>query len=142
MLIEYYFIGLIVGFLFYELTGISAGGVIAPAYFALFLFFPERIAVTIGIALLVWLILGQLSQHLIIYGRRRLMIAMVLGFTLKIIIEYAFGSAIDLNLEIHSIGYIIPGLIANEMSRQKVVPTLCAITIVTALVSLIIMVIR
>ncbi len=142
MIVEYYFIGLIVGFLFYELTGISAGGVIAPAYFSLFIFFPERIITTLGIAFLVWGILIFLSNHLIIYGRRRLLLAMVLGFALKISIESLFGSIGDLNLEIHSIGYIIPGLIANEMMRQKVLPTISAITIVTALISLIIMVIH
>lgn len=44
-------------------------------------------------------------------------------------------------LDLQSIGYIIPGLIANEMSRQKVIPTLLATGVVTLIVLLISMLI-
>ena len=47
MTIELFIIGLIVGFLFFEITGISPGGVIAPAYIALFINQPSKIAMTI-----------------------------------------------------------------------------------------------
>lgn len=40
-------------------------------------------------------------------------------------------------IDLSVVGYIIPGLIANEMSRQKSLPTLASIAIVTALVSLV-----
>ncbi|NOX89741.1 MAG: poly-gamma-glutamate biosynthesis protein PgsC, partial [Calditrichaeota bacterium] len=50
MLFEYFFIGLVVGFIFYEITGITAGGVVAPAYFALFVKEPNKIFVTLLIA--------------------------------------------------------------------------------------------
>jgi hypothetical protein len=39
-----------------------------------------------------------------------------------------------LKLDLHSIGYIIPGLIANEMGRQKIVSTLLGLGIVTLIV--------
>jgi poly-gamma-glutamate biosynthesis protein PgsC/CapC len=142
MIVEYYFIGLIIGFLFYELTGVSPGGVIAPAYFSLFIFYPGRILSTLFIAFLVWGILLVLVKHFILYGRRRLLVAMILGFALKLLLEKTFLSPADLNIEIHSIGYIIPGLIANEMVRQKLVPTLSAIGLVTALISTVIIIIH
>ncbi len=130
MLIEIFFIGLVVGFIYYEIIGISPGGVIAPAYFALFIHQPQRILVTLFIALVVWIIIRYLSMHLIIYGRRRLLLALLLGFTLKLLLEQGIQGTEFSHLDLQSIGYIISGLIANEMSRQNVIQTLASLGIV------------
>ena len=137
MIIESFFVGLIIGFLFYEIVGISPGGVIAPAYFALFIHQPGKIAVTIAIAVIVWLVIIFLSRRLIVYGRRKLLIALILGFLLKLLIEYKIQPVSGMQIDLQSIGYIIPGLIANEMVRQKALPTLAALGIVTILIYLI-----
>ena len=136
MIIESFFVGLIIGFLFYEIVGISPGGVIAPAYFALFIHQPGKIVVTVLIAVLVWLIILSLSRWLIIYGRRKLLIALILGFLLKLLFEFKLQPLTEFQIDLQSIGYIIPGLIANEMVRQKTLPTLAALGIVTVLIYL------
>ena len=136
MIIESFFIGLIIGFLFYEIVGVSPGGVIAPAYFALFIHQPGKIAVTVLIAVLVWLAVLFLSRWLIIYGRRKLLIALILGFLLKLLFEFKLQLLTGFQIDLQSIGYIIPGLIANEMVRQKALPTLAALGIVTVLIYL------
>jgi hypothetical protein len=46
-----------------------------------------------------------------------------------------------LPVEIDTIGFIIPGLIANEMGRQRILPTLGSLAIVTVLVRLILILI-
>lgn len=134
MVIETLFIGLIIGFLFYEFTGISPGGVIAPGYFALYIQQPNKIIVTILIALAVWAVLEFCARNLIVYGRRKLLLALLLSFTLKILIEQWVQPLQELPFDIQSIGYIIPGLIANEMSRQRFLPTISALGIVTIMV--------
>lgn len=134
MIIESFFIGLIIGFLFYEFVGISPGGVIAPAYFALFIHQPGKIAVTVLIAVVVWLLILYLSGWLIIYGRRKLLIALVLGFIIKLLFEFKLQPLTGFQIDLQSIGYIIPGLIASEMVRQKALPTLSALGIVTILI--------
>lgn len=139
MLIESFFIGLIVGFLFYELIGVSPGGVIAPAYFALFVNQPSKIAVTLLIAVIVWVTVLFLSRWLIIYGRRKLLIALILGFLFKLLFETKLQPVVGSQVDLQSIGYIIPGLIANEMIRQKAAPTLAALGTVTILVYLILL---
>ena len=139
MIIESFFVGLIIGFLFYEIVGISPGGVIAPAYFALFIHQPGKIVVTVFIAVLVWLIILFLSRWLIIYGRRKLLIALILGFLIKLLIEYKLQPLAGFQIDLQSIGYIIPGLIANEMIRQRIIPTLVALGIVTSLIYLILL---
>jgi poly-gamma-glutamate biosynthesis protein PgsC/CapC len=136
MLIESFFVGLIIGFLFYEIVGISPGGVIAPAYFALFIHQPGKIAVTVIIAIIVWLIVVSLSRWLIIYGRRKLLLALVFGFLIKLLFEHKLQPLAGIQIDLQSIGYIIPGLIANEMVRQKALPTLAALGIVTILIYL------
>jgi len=134
MIIELFIIGLLVGFIFYEITGISPGGVIAPAYFALFIYEPERIIMTIVLSLVIYLIIRYLSSYMILYGRRKFLLAVVFSFFLKLLIETMIQPMDIMKLDLHSIGYIIPGLIANEMGRQKIVSTLLGLGIVTLIV--------
>ena len=133
MITEIFLIGLVLGFLFYEMVGISPGGVVAPAYLALFIFQPEKIAMTILLSLIILVIIKTLSKHLIIYGRRKLLLALLLSFTLKLIIDLYLQPLSAIKFDLQSIGYIIPGLIANEMTRQKIVPTLLSLGIVSLL---------
>jgi len=133
MITEIFLIGLVIGFLFYELIGISPGGVVAPAYLALYIYQPEKIAMTIFLSLVILIIINFLSKHLIIYGRRKLLLALLLSFVLKIIIDSYLQPLNAIKFDLQSIGYIIPGLIANEMTRQKVVPTLLSLGIVCLL---------
>jgi gamma-polyglutamate biosynthesis protein CapC len=133
MITEIFLIGLVLGFLFYEMVGISPGGVVAPAYLALFIFQPEKIAMTIALSLLILIIIKTLSKYLIIYGRRKLLLALLLSFALKLLIDLYIQPLSAIKFDLQSIGYIIPGLIANEMTRQKVVPTLLSLGIVSLL---------
>jgi len=127
---EAFFIGLIVGFIYYELVGVSPGGVIAPAYLALYLHAPTQILLTLVVAVCTWVTLKILMSYLLLYGRRKLLLAMVLGFVYGVILNHALGFGSYLPYAIHSIGYLIPGLIAAEMVRQKVLPTIASLGIV------------
>lgn len=142
MIIQLFILGLVAGFLFYEITGISPGGVIAPAYLALFIYDPGKILMTILIALLVFIIIRYLASVTVLYGRRKFLLAIILSFALKLFIESMIQPIDFINLNLQSIGYIIPGLIANDMSRQKIMPTLFATGIVTLIVFLTSMLIR
>lgn len=134
MILQLFIIGLLVGFVFYEWTGISPGGVIVPAYFALFVHDYTRIGVTVILAILVFGIIKFMSGYLIIYGRRKFLIAVLLGFFLKLLIETQIQPLAMMKLDLQSIGYIIPGIIANEIGRQKIAPTLLSLGIVTLII--------
>lgn len=134
MIIELFIIGLVLGFLFYEITGYSPGGVIPPAYLALFIQQPSKILMTILIALLVYGIIKFLSTYLILYGRRKFLLALLLGFGLKLLISTIIQPLPSFDIDLQSIGYIIPGLIAHEMGKQKPVPTLLSLGIVSLLI--------
>ena len=141
MIIKLFIIGLVVGFIYYEITGISPGGIIAPAYLAMFIHNPLRIAVTLSIAILVFICLKYLSSVTILYGRRRFLLAVILGFFFKLLIDYLIQPNIAIGFDLQSIGFIISGLIANEMYRQKIIPTILSTGIVTLIVVLISMIV-
>ena len=131
-------IGIAIGFLFYELVGLSPGGIVVPGYIALFIDQPLRIIVTVGIALLTYYIVFFLSNYLILYGRRRFLSMILISFLVKWIVESFIFQFPTTNIEIQSVGYIIPGLLANEMKRQGILPTLLAMGIVAIIVRLVI----
>ena len=132
-------IGMAISFIFYEITGLSAGGVVVPGYIALFLTQPFRILVTILIAFSVYFMVTFLSNYTILYGRRRFLAMILLGFIFKWIIEEIIIKLPVSGIELQSIGYIIPGLIANEMRRQGILPTLYSLAIVASMVRLILL---
>ncbi|MBP8718376.1 MAG: poly-gamma-glutamate biosynthesis protein PgsC [Candidatus Atribacteria bacterium] len=129
-------IGIALGFLFYELVGISPGGIVVPGYIALFINQPFRIIITIGIAILTYYIVLFLSNYLILYGKRRFLSMVLISFFMKWLVESFLFQLPVTNIELQSIGYIIPGLLANEMQRQGILITLLATAIVAILVRL------
>ena len=129
-------IGIVVSFAFYEIVGLSPGGIVVPGYIALFLDQPVRILVTLLVALLTYFAVNMLSNYIILYGRRRFLAMILVGFILKWLIEGLIIKIPISGIELQSIGYIIPGLIANEMRRQGIFPTLYSLAIVSVIVRL------
>jgi poly-gamma-glutamate biosynthesis protein PgsC/CapC len=132
-------IGVMVSFAFYEIVGFSPGGIVVPGYIALFLDQPVRILITLAVALLTYLVVIQLSNYVILYGRRRFLTMVLVSFLLKWLIEEIIIKMPISGIELRSIGYIIPGLIANEMRRQGIFPTIYSLAIVSILVRLILL---
>ncbi len=139
MVAEAFFIALIIGFIYYEIVGLTPGGVIAPAYLALYIREPQHIVVTLVVAILTWGTLKLSMPYLLLYGRRRLLLALVLGFSYGLLINRFLGFGSYVPNAIHSIGYLVPGLIAAEMVRQKLLPTLASLGIVMTFVYLILL---
>ena len=129
-------IGIVISFAFYEIVGLSPGGIVVPGYIALFLDQPVRILVTLLVALLTYFAVNMLSNYIILYGRRRFLAMILVGFILKWLIEGLIIKIPISGIGLQSIGYIIPGLIANEMRRQGILPTLYSLAIVSVIVRL------
>lgn len=116
-------LGLLLALVYTELTGLSPGGIIVPAYFALYFDSPLRMAGTLLLAFLCLGIVRFLSSHMILYGRRKYTVYLLVGILLKAVAAAAgFGTVI-------SIGTLIPGILGREMERQKAVPTLLSLGI-------------
>lgn len=128
-------IGLIINLAFFELFGLPAGGMVIPGYLALQLHYPLRIAATLSLAFLVFLLLRFLSGFMFIYGRRHLIMALLLGFILRRVFEGAMSvRLIEAPISLNIIGHIVPGLIAYWMESQGVLRAL-SLTILGAVLT-------
>ena len=133
-------IGMVLSLLATETLGVTAGGIIVPGYIAMNLDSPSRLIITFGISIITFLIIKVLSNFILIYGKRRLVLALLLGFLLGYITRLDNNLLSDLtNIDFMVIGNIIPGLIANWMDRQGVLRTNCTVLITASVTKLLIM---
>lgn len=118
-------IGILVSLLFNELTDLSPGGLIVPAYFALFFNEPLRMLATLAIAFLSLASVRLLSNITILYGRRRFAVYILLGLFYKALLNLVIfpNPAFFFSISA-SIGYIVPGILAHDMEKQGSIKTL------------------
>lgn len=133
MIFETLFIGLILAFLYVELMDIYPGGIIVPAYIALYLDQPLRVLATILIAVLSLFIYKILSRFLILFGKRRFVMLVLLGSLWTQLWFLSLPHFFSSPLELRAIGWLIPGLLANNLEKQKYVPTLASMFFVSIL---------
>lgn len=133
-------LGLLISLIFSETLGIAAGGMVVPGYLALMVHEPMRIAGTILVSLATLGVVKLISRYALVYGRRRIVVAVLVGFIFgavsrDLLIFHVQGAT----LEFQTIGFIIPGLIANWMDRQGVVSTLSIMVTTSVVVRLLLM---
>ena len=124
-------IGIILSLFFTETLGVTAGGVIVPGYIALYLHDPKMVLGTFAISLVTFMIIKFLSKFMLIYGKRRLVLSLLIGFLIGFWVKGNYASG-----ELYVIGNIIPGLIASWMDRQGVTRTISVILITASIVYL------
>ncbi len=135
-------LGLVVSLVFSETLGLAAGGMVVPGYMALMLHDPGRIAGTILVSLVTYFSIRLLSNYMFIYGRRRTVIIIIIGFLFGWLSRefLMIGLPDGQTLEFQAIGYIIPGLIANWMERQGILETLTTMIVAAVVVRLLLMI--
>jgi poly-gamma-glutamate biosynthesis protein PgsC/CapC len=133
MIVETLLIGLLLALLWAEITDLSPGGIIVPGYFALYLDRPLRAAATLAVALLTLVIYRFLARHLILFGRRRFVLMVLVGAVLSQAWLLVLPRLFDTPLELRVIGWVIPGILASSLARQKVLPTLASLAAVATM---------
>ena len=73
-------LGIILSLVLSETLGVTAGGIIVPGYIALYLHQPIQVVTTLLVAIIVWAIIQMLGKKVFLYGKRRIVLALVLGF--------------------------------------------------------------
>ena len=126
----------ILGFLSAELLGIATGGLVSAGYLAFFMGIPARVVSTLAVSVVIYLATLLLQKWIIIYGRRRFMVVVLLSVIFTWLIEQLTHLGIT-GTDIRMVGFIIPGLIANDMLRQGMVKTLAGVSIVAILIRLV-----
>jgi poly-gamma-glutamate biosynthesis protein PgsC/CapC len=120
---------------------IYPGGIIVPAYIALYLDQPLRVVVTVLVAFLSLFSYRLISRFLILFGKRRFVMFILLGALWAQIWYFLLPHFYQDPLGFRVIGWLIPGLLANNLEKQRMIPTLASLLIVSvmtyALVSII-----
>lgn len=132
-------LGLIFSLLSYEVFGLAAGGIVVPGYIALQLSHPDRLAGILGVSLLTYLIIKVLGNYTFLYGRRQMVLSLLIGCLLAYFSRYflTFNLA-STTLELQAVGWVIPGLIAHWFEKQGIFKTISVLFISAVLVRLII----
>ncbi len=133
MFLETLLVGLLLALLWAELTDVSPGGIIVPGYFALYLNKPLRALATLAAALLCLLVYRLLSRRLILFGRRRFVLLVLLGAVIAQAWLLLFPRLFPQPLELQVIGWVIPGILASNLQRRHPLPTLASLVSVSAL---------
>jgi len=126
-------IGMLVGLIFSETLGVMGGGLIVPGYFALHLQDFYSVLITFSIGVLSFLIVKFSSNFIIIYGRRRVILSLLIAFLIGLFFRDYFY--------LEYIGFIIPGLIASWMDKQGILRTISVILIESSIVHFFLMLI-
>jgi poly-gamma-glutamate biosynthesis protein PgsC/CapC len=136
-------IGILISMLVYERWHVSSGAVVVAGYLSLFVNRPLYILVTVLIGVATYLIVQRtLAQKVFLYGRRKLVVMVLIGMGLQLLtgaIAYLLTSSESILHSapwvagLYGIGFLLPGLIAQDMDRQGAGITLLAVAGVTVL---------
>ena len=133
MVFETLLIGLLLALLYTELAEISPGGLVVPGYMALYFDQPLRVLATLFVAAMALLAYRGLSRCFILFGRRRFVLLVLFGAVLGQAWFFLLPRIFHDPLELRVIGWVIPGLLAGSLDRQRLLPTLASLTTVSIL---------
>jgi len=133
-------VGVVVSIIFYERVQLTTGGTIVPAYLATFLAAPVFIGVTLLAGYLTYVIVSVvMAKRWILYGRRKFEVEMLVGLVL---VSIGTGAAVTIGgphpqlAGLSGIGFLIPGVLAHDMFRQRPGKTFLAVGATTVIVGL------
>ena len=127
-------VGVLLSLLYSEKTGVVPAGLVVPGYVAL-IFDQVMYVLVVGlISLFTYLIVSQvLSRFTVLYGRRKFAAMLTVGVLMKMSMDYLYPLTPFPTMELRGIGVIVPGLIANSIQKQGVLPTFSATFVIAFL---------
>jgi poly-gamma-glutamate biosynthesis protein PgsC/CapC len=119
-------VGVVLSLFYTEWTGIIPAGLVVPGYIAMMFTAPVSIVVTFMAAFLTYLIVMKvIAKFTILYGRRKFTAMITTGIIIKAVFDFGVHGYLipEVVGGLVAIGIIVPGLIANTIQKQGVVPT-------------------
>ncbi len=130
-------VGVMISVVFYERAQLTTGGAIVPAYLALSITRPLAVVVTVGAGYLTHLVVQRgISSRRILYGRAKFEAEVLVGLALIMtctIGAHLLGQLDPTLLALAGIGFLVPGIIAHDMGRQRPSRTVVAIAATMAI---------
>jgi len=134
LILELSLIGILVSGLFILFFNVFPGGIIVPVYFSFYLSQPKRLFSTLLIAILASLIFKVISKKMILFGRRRFVFLIILSTFLSFLINFLLNDYHYGFTGYQSIGFLIPGLLANNIVKQGLLITIISLVTVSIII--------
>jgi poly-gamma-glutamate biosynthesis protein PgsC/CapC len=127
-------LGLVSSLFFVDAFGLAAGGIVVPGYFALQLSHVDQVAATFAIAILTSITVKLIGRYTFLYGRRQMVMCLLIGCILALISHYFFVFDVSENtFKLEALGWVVPGLIAHWIDKQGIIKT-GSMLIITAVI--------
>ncbi|WP_096437500.1 poly-gamma-glutamate biosynthesis protein PgsC [Alteribacter populi] len=127
-------VGILLSLIYVEKTGIMPAGLIVPGYIGLIFDQIMFVIVIAFISLVTYLLVTQvLGRITVLYGRRKFAAMLTVGVLLKMGFDYFYPIIPFEVYELRGIGVIVPGLIANTIHKQGVIPTFSSTFVISFL---------
>lgn len=130
-------LSIVLGFAESEFLGILSGGLVSAGYLAYYFATPLRVVSTLMLSVAVCLCVRALGHCIILYGRRRFVLTVLLSILFSQILESLLVYTASIGQDLRIIGYLVPGLIANDMEKQGIFRTLLMVVLTTGLIWLV-----
>lgn len=128
-------VGVVLSMILYERVQLTTGGAIVPSYLAMAVYRPAAVAVTLAVGYATYLIVHRwIGRTVILYGRRRFEVEVLVGLALILcttLIAARAGQLDPMWYGLAGIGFLVPGILAHDMGRQRPGRTV-AVTLATA----------
>jgi len=132
-------LGVVFSLLSYEVLGLAAGGIVVPGYIALLLTSPDKLIGIFIVSLLTFFIVKLIGKYTFLYGRRQLVLSILIGCLIAIISRnFLYFELSSQLLQFQAVGWVIPGLIAYWYGKQGVYQTISALLITSIIVRLLV----
>jgi poly-gamma-glutamate biosynthesis protein PgsC/CapC len=126
-------IGLVLALICYLTTNLSPGGMITPGWLALVLVLDYRQAlIIVGVTAATYGLILLLRRLIILYGKRLFAAVVLLGVLMQMSIFVFIQQDYPFLFTHQTLGFIVPGLLAYQLVRQRLASTLLATGVVTA----------
>lgn len=127
-------LGTILSLIFVEITGLIPAGIIIPGYLALVIHHPLFVALTFLIAIITYIIVVYgIERVTILYGKRKFAAMIIVSIIVKITINYLFPQIPASISQLSALEVVVPGLIANAIQKQGVIPTVGVTSLLTGI---------
>jgi poly-gamma-glutamate biosynthesis protein PgsC/CapC len=130
-------LGIFISIMIYERWQLMGGAAVVAGYLGIFIDRPLYIIVTLGLAILTYLIMRYvLSPRKFLYGRTRLVVMIMIGLTLQLLtglIAFTTRQQAPWLVGLYGIGFVLPGLITQDIERQGIAKTTITVLITSSI---------
>lgn len=117
-------LGVIISILVYERWRLTGGAAVVAGYLGLFMDRPLYIVTTVVLSIITfWLVQNVIARKMFLYGRRRLVVMVLVGLALQLLtggLATLTSQTAPWLVGLYGVGFVLPGLIAQDMERQGV----------------------